>query len=206
MKKLITLAICCLVALGAAAQVRIGLKAGGQYTYTWDTEFERLKMPGYVFGLTAEYKINDSKWSLAPELLFSSSYHTNHENYLILPEELNLEASDFHNSTCNNYLQLPVLMRYNVSPKVGLDIGPQVNLMVYDKSTMEYTLNGTKHTHKGKFDSENRSFTFGLAAGVTYKPTDHIFVQARYALDLTHTYDFGSTKLGSAHVSVGYNF
>ena len=97
-------------------------------------------------------------------------------------------------------------MRYNVSPKVGLDIGPQVNLMVYDKSTMEYTLNGTKHTHKGKFDSENRSFILGLAAGVTYKPTDHIFVQARYAVDLTHTYAFGSTKLGSAHVSVGYNF
>ena len=206
MKKLITLAICGLVALGAAAQLRIGIKAGGQYTYTWDTEFERLKMPGYVFGLTAEYKINDSKWSLAPELLFSSFYNTNHENYLILPEELNLEASDFHNSTCNNYLQLPVLMRYNVSPKVGLDIGPQVNLMVYDKSTMEYTLNGTKHTHKGKFDSENRSFILGLAAGVTYKPTAHIFVQARYAVDLTHTYAFGSTKLGSAHVSVGYNF
>lgn len=206
MKKLITLAICGLVALGAAAQLRIGIKAGGQYTYTWDTEFERLKMPGYVFGLTAEYKINDSKWSLAPELLFSSSYHTNHENYLILPEELNLEASDFHNYSCLNYLQLPLLMRYNISPKVGLDVGPQVNLLVYYKVTEKYRLNGTKHTHKGKFDSENKSFTFGLAAGVTYKPTDHIFVQARYALDLTHSYDFGSTKLGSAHVSVGYNF
>ena len=187
MKKIITLAICGLVALGAAAQVRIGIKAGGQYAYTWDSEFKRLNMPGYVVGVTAEYKINDSKWSLAPELLFSSSYHTNHENYLILPEELNLEASDFHNYSCRNYLQLPLLMRYNISPKVGLDVGPQVNLLVYYKVTEKYRLNGTEH-------------------GVGVLLAEVVPVQARYALDLTHTYDFGSTKLGSAHVSVGYNF
>ncbi|OUR91778.1 hypothetical protein A9Q87_08185 [Flavobacteriales bacterium 34_180_T64] len=66
---------------------------------------------GFVFGVYAEYGLTETL-SVAPELQFSTE-GSNHENF------------------ANDYLNLPVLLKYSLIDRISIGVGPQLGLKVH---------------------------------------------------------------------------
>ncbi len=150
------------------AQVELGLKGGANYvnnvvvTDLFDNGSDyRL---GYHAGVFARISLSE-KFSLSPELLFSD------KGFKIL-EDVTDPDSDYSNLKLS-YLNVPVLLGYNVFDKLTLQAGPEFG----------YLLSAST-----KFDGEsidvgniwNNEFDFGLAVGLTYAITEKISLGGRY--------------------------
>lgn len=77
-----------------------------------------------------------------------------------------------------DYISMPVLLVYNISPRFGLIAGPQAELLISAKSTADGI--STNITH----DVEERSI--GVVGGFEVQASRSIFFSARYLLGFNH--------------------
>jgi hypothetical protein len=117
---------------------------------------------GFTFGVIINF-------NLADNLLLQPGYYFSQRN-----------GTDKSTGTdySMNYLSLPVLLSYNISPAIAFAAGPQVELLISAKNK----INGvsTNITH----DTEERSI--GLTAGIDLKPFHSFLISARYMQGLNH--------------------
>ena len=197
MKKFFVLIAAAIVSMSAMAQVQFGAKVGFDMTNFWGEDVEHGMKPSYQAGLVMEYKFNPH-FAIAPEVVFAS------QGGKFKAIEMNLFGLDVSkNVTFNtNYINVPVMLKYYVSPAFSIDFGPQVGFNVYSKVSVE----GYDKAYDLK--DNTKGVDFGLGLGGTYNLTENAFVQARYTMGMTKVFDgdYNKEKNGNIQIAFGMKF
>ncbi|WP_353780038.1 outer membrane beta-barrel protein [Winogradskyella sp. 3972H.M.0a.05] len=156
-----------------AQDVKYGVKAGmsiSNMDYEGTPIVRNEHRNGFVFGVFIEYGLTE-KLSLVPELQFSG-------------EGANLEGFR------NDYINLPVLLKYTFFEKLGLGIGPQAGLKVNKKN------DGFKN------------MVFSGVGYIEYAITDEFALDARYNYGFSNVFDdepgFPEAKTGVIQFGINY--
>ncbi|WP_109300789.1 porin family protein [Aquimarina sp. AU474] len=112
---------------------------------------------GIVVGFLAEYPITE-KVSVQPEFQYSSQGNDD--------ETLRVD-----------YLQLPILLKYNFSNTFNVHIGPQVGLKIWEWED------------NAGIDANFNTFDFTALAGVGVNITESFFADLRYGFGLSNIID-----------------
>ena len=206
MKKITIALMCMLLTAGAAMaqkQFTFGPKIGVDYTHFWGKNAYHGGQLNYQAGLFMEYRFT-SRFSIAPEVVFAAQggkYEVKDYN----DGDGYFDAKFTENV---NYINIPVMFKYYVSPALSIDLGPQLGINVYSKYTVESKdkhLN-IKETEDQKDDT--KTIDVGVGLGLTYNIAKDVFVQGRYTLGLTEVFDksWDTGKNGNAQIAIGYRF
>jgi len=197
MKKFFVLIAAAIVSMSAMAQVQFGAKVGFDMTNFWGEDVEHGMKPSFQAGLVMEYKFSP-RFAIAPEVVFAS------QGGKFKAIEMNLFGLDVSkNVTFNtNYINVPVMLKYYVSPAFSIDFGPQVGFNVYSKVSVE----GYDKAYDLK--DNTKGVDFGLGLGGTYNLTENAFVQARYTMGMTKVFDgdYNKEKNGNIQIAFGMKF
>ena len=191
MKKIAIALMCMIMATGAAMaqkQFTFGPKVGFDLTHYWGENVYHGMKPSYQAGLFMEYRATD-KFAIAPEVVFASQggKHDKITHYV-------------------NYINVPVMLKFYVTPEFSIDFGPQVGFNVYSKVSED--------GHSSDIKDYTKDVDFGLGLGGTYNIAKDVFVQARYTMGLTKVFDSkllemldaDKAKNGNVQISIGYRF
>jgi len=131
-----------------------------------------------VVGFLADFALTE-KLRLQPELQYSGQGNKN--------KDLRI-----------NYLQIPVVLKYNITNLFNVQLGPQAGIKIW-----EWEDNQSGITDFSTFD-------FAVVAGVGVNVTDNFFVDLRYAQGLSNVFDEDGSAPGvdgtstNIQLSVGY--
>ena len=216
MKQRIVIALMCMIlATGVALAQKtfsFGPKVGLDYTHFGGKNASHGGQLNYQAGLFMEYRFTD-KFSVAPEIVFAAQGGKT-DGLVFIPigaDWTNYTTyADADNIYYMNYINIPVMLKYYVTPKLSIDFGPQIGFNVYHKCTTKSPGIDYKKTIDLK-DAKKVDFALGL--GVTYNITENVFIQARYTMGLTDVFKFNKenafpihTKNGNAQISIGFRF
>lgn len=203
MKKTMIALVCMLMAAGTAMAQKnftIGPKVGVDYTHWWGKNINDESALSYQAGMFMEYRMNN-KFAIAPEVVFAAHNRPTMEWH----DWIDIDpARDVITTYHTNYINIPVMLKYYVTPSLSIDLGPQFGFKVYDKSTDKWEEDGKEI--KEKHNMGHRSFDFGLGLGATYNFNEKVFVQLRYTLGLVPLYKGSNARNGNAQLSIGYRF
>ena len=185
MKKVLVMIAAAIVCTSAMAQVQFGAKVGVDATNFWGKDMNHGMQLNYQAGLVMEYKFSP-KIAIAPEAVFAA-------------QGGQFKIVDVKNTYTTNYINVPVMLKYYVSPAFSIDLGPQVGFNVYSK---------VKTDDLKPADKKNgtESVDFGVGLGGTYNLTEKTFVQARYTMGMTNAFEVGDAKNGNVQVAFGMKF
>lgn len=176
MKNLIALALLLICILNTQAQIKLGIKAGANFS-DLDGTFNSKMRTGFHAGAVLEIKAF-SNFSIQPELLYSS------------------QGAKFNSSTITeinyNYITVPVMAKYYLLTDIfSIEAGPQFAFLVNDN---------VGNTFK------TQSFDFGAVGGVGLNITKSLFAQAHYVIGLSNTTTDANITNRVIQVSLGYFF
>lgn len=187
----------------AQQQIKIGPKAGVNFSTLSDLSKAKT-LTGYYVGAVAEVKLAD-KFSIQPELVFSSQGAKNIYSEVVLGDIVN-----HHNHDVINSINLPILGKYFVTNSLSIELGPQFGLLVKAENQDKITINGEEIKENRDFKDELNLFDFGIAAGLAYDLTNGLFVNARYNYGLTNVGKtgeyYGDSKNRVIQLGVGFKF
>ncbi|UZO80255.1 PorT family protein [Aquimarina sp. ERC-38] len=133
---------------------------------------------GVAVGFFAEYYVTNHI-SIQPELQFSSQGNK--------AEDLRV-----------NYIQLPVIFKYNFNQVINLQLGPQAGLKIW-----EWEDNGLREAN---FNTIN----FAAVGGLGFNITDNFYIDARYEYGINNLYEQEGIQrefkgnLTNIQLSIGY--
>ncbi|MBE0424788.1 MAG: PorT family protein [Lutibacter sp.] len=185
MKKMIFVAAIAIFSLVSVnAQTSFGAKAGLNVANLIGDVTDNESLIGFNAGVFVEIPLADSFY-IQPELIYSTQ-GAKFDFPIIGSTDLKL-----------NYINLPIMFKYDVANRFYLEAGPQVGFLVAaDLGDLDV---------KDSYESTDFAANFGLSYGFTEK----IFAQARYNLGLSNIVkDNGSDKVSNATMSfsLGYKF
>lgn len=211
MKKIAIALMCMILATGIAMAQKaftFGPKIGVDYTHYWGKNSLHGGQLNYQAGMFFEYRFNN-KFSIAPEVVFAAQGGKN--DGVVISEKSPTGYADVVYTDHLNYINVPVMLKYYVTPALSIDFGPQLGVNVYHKCTVKGK-DGHKD-YKKTYDTDAQSVDFGIGLGLTYNITKDVFVQGRYTMGLTDAYKkfLGATypinsKNGNAQIAIGYRF
>jgi len=204
MKKVFALIAAAIVCMSASAQVQFGAKVGFDMTNFWGSNVDHGMKPGYQAGLVMEYKFNPN-FAIAPEVVFASQGGKSKAFALdITNNDINLTTTDIKYTA--NYINVPVMLKYYVTPEFSIDFGPQVGFNVFNK---------VSHKNLSKsidIKDSTKPVDFALGLGGTFNLTENAFVQARYTMGLTKVFKDedvigeNNAKNGNVQIAFGMKF
>ena len=202
MKRIAIAFVCMIMATGAVMAQKtftFGPKIGVDYTHFWGKNAKHGGRFNYQAGVFFEYRFT-SEISIAPEVVFAAQ-GGKYKNEMFGIKHTFTEHV--------NYINVPVMLKYYVTPSLSIDFGPQVGFNIYSKFTDELD----DGTHKGKTVTDQKDATksvdFGVALGLTYNIAKDVFVQGRYTMGMTSvlkTGEYNEAKNGNAQIAIGYRF
>ena len=195
MKKFFVLIAAAIVSMSAMAQVQFGAKVGVDATNFWGKDVPHGMQLNYQAGLVMEYKFSP-KFAIAPEAVFAAQGGKDKVFFMDLGDKTIETDMTYH----TNYINVPVMLKYYMSPAFSVDFGPQVGFNVYSKYSVKDEAFDIKEATK--------NVDFGLGLGGTYNLTENAFVQARYTLGMTKVFegDFNKEKNGNIQLAFGMKF
>ncbi|MBR5031060.1 MAG: PorT family protein, partial [Muribaculaceae bacterium] len=171
MKKIAIALMCMIVATGAAMaqkQFTFGPKIGVDYTHYWGEYVGHDGVLNYQAGLFMEYRFTD-KFSIAPEVVFAAQ---GGKYKWIKDVSTNIE----YNTTDHvNYINVPVMLKYYVTPALSIDLGPQIGFNIYSKATDKWTVGDKEFKDTYELES-TKDIDFGVGLGLTYNIAKDVFV------------------------------
>ena len=199
MKKFFVLIAAAIVSMSAMAQVQFGAKVGVDATNFWGKDAEHGMKIGYQAGLVMEYKFNPH-FAIAPEVVFAAQ--GGKTKGLALDwngHGIDVKTTDVKFNV--NYINVPLMFKYYVSPDFSIDLGPQVGFNVYSKTS-------AKGVDAIDMKEITKSVDFGVGLGGTYNLTENAFVQARYTMGMTNVFDIDDSheKNGNIQIAFGMKF
>jgi len=172
------------VASVVAQGIGFGIKAGANIANTdISSDFGSLNTKskfGFHAGAFATIMFSD-KLGIQPELLYSS-------------QGSEYDEPSFTGELNMSYLNIPVLLRYNLNEMFSLHVGPQFGFL----TKAEEDLNGTVSDIKDDFKGSDISAAFGLDVDLPMK----LGFGARYVLGLSNVLEDGSS-FGNAELKNG---
>ena len=197
MKKVLVLIAAAIVCMSASAQLQFGAKVGVDATHFWGKDTPHGMQLNYQAGLMMEYKFSP-KFAIAPEVVFAAQGGKD-------TRKVDLVDADctFH----TNYINVPVMLKYYVSPAFSIDLGPQVGFNVYSKMTAKGKTTNVEAKWTEDLKEDTKTVDFGVGLGGTYNLSDNAFVQARYTLGLINVFEGGGDcKHGNIQLAFGMKF
>lgn len=159
-------------ATGIAQETKYGVKAGltvSNLDFDGSPIIDNKHRNGFVFGVFVDYGITEN-FSIVPELQYSGE---------------GANASDFR----NDYLNFPVIFKYNIFGNVSLGVGPQVGLKIH------------------KDNDGFRNFVFATVGYFEYAITDEFAIDARYNYGLSNVFDSNLTpEATNGVIQFGINY
>ena len=193
MKKVFVLIAVAIVSMSAMAQVQFGAKVGVDATNFWGKDIKHGMQLNYQAGLLMEYKFSP-KFAIAPEVVFAT------QGGKIVIDNPSLSVSQREAKYTTNYINVPVMLKYYLSPAFSIDLGPQVGFNVYSKAKIG---DGDPYDRK----DFTKAVDFGVGLGGTYNLTDNAFIQARYTLGMTKVFKSDmDCKNGNIQLAFGCKF
>ena len=154
-------------------------------------------------GLVVEIPI-DEKFSIQPELLFSIQGAKSDGVMEIEGDLYNVDER-----LILSYINVPVMVKYYITPKFGVHAGPQFGFLVSAKDKIEFNdgagVAGDETVDvKDSFKTIDASFGLGLS----YDFTEKIFAETRFNIGLSNISDVETVDLQNNvfQISVGYRF
>ena len=157
-----------LITPSISAQAQFGVKGGLNYT-TFKVDIKQNFYPrtAYNFGIYADFELTNT-FAIQPEILFSS------------------KGADFNKSVVTNeekfvfnYLNLPVLAKFQPTAKLGILAGPELGYLLSARAKGD----GINNDIKERLGVRN--FDLGIAIGVEYEPINRMGVGVRYSYGIT---------------------
>ena len=105
-----------------------------------------------------------------------------------------------------NYINIPLMFKYQVADKFSLEAGPYVGFLTSAK--LEFDIEGLGSGTEDMKDMV-KSTDFGLGLGMNYEFSDVIFANARYQAGLTQIGDTGEgddIKNSVFQIGLGFRF
>jgi opacity protein-like surface antigen len=183
MKKIILTAVAVLSLSFANAQdVKYGVKAGLNFSSLTNAEGAKSQV-GLNLGGFAKIGLSD-KFAIQPELLFST------------------QGAKFDGGSLNyNYINIPVMAKYNVADKFSLELGPQIGFLMSAKAKASGDSVDVK--------SALKSSDFGINFGAGYEVSDNISIGVRYCMGLSQTQKelyAGETAVKNTNIQLGLGY
>ncbi len=220
-RQILAMAMALLLSIGAMAQGKLQFKAfdgtitGGvkfamNLPHFWCGSLPHGFRNGGQVGVFVEYRSSKpelSKWSIAPELVFSSQggkFKVSEAVAKVLGQKFELQgmaaALNKELVVTANYINIPIMLKYRFSPFFSVEAGPQVGFNVYNKVKIDGV--------DGNIDLDKVSHTVdvGLGAGATYYLTDYVMFHIRYNMDFINTYKHIDDKNGNIQIGAAYRF
>ena len=178
MKKNILLALVVLFALNmiSAQDAKYGFRLGiniSSLNSDLSGDFEDGRV-GVAAGFLAEFPINN-KWSLQPEIQYSAQGNQN--------DQLRTD-----------YINLPILLKYNFTDIVNVFAGPQAGLKIWEWENNE----------------NYKTFDFAAVVGLGFNITENFFADVRYAYGLVNVFEddglFGNFDANSSNIQIGVGY
>lgn len=162
--------------LAAQAQLKIGIKAGANFSDLDGVSIDTEMRTNFHFGAVAELKLPGS-FALQPELLYSS-------------QGAKIDSAAFDDIKYD-YITVPVMLKYYlISDLLNVELGPQFAFLVNDNASVE----------------DPSTFDFAALGGVGVDLGQHLFLQGRYVLGLTDASANADVTNRVIQLSVGYKF
>jgi hypothetical protein len=161
MRKVFLFAIALIIINSSYAQVRFGLKAGGNLANVDGFDKSKMKL-GLSAGPALQIKLANV-FFLQPELLYSIK---------------GSQSDSLQNSDAKldlNYITLPILVGYRLAPNFSIKLGPEIGRLLSAKSDVNGTTKDVTDFYQ--------SFDFGADLGLAY-------TFKKLALDLRYNYGF----------------
>jgi hypothetical protein len=178
-----------------AQEVQFGAKAGVNFAnLTGDDVDNSDPITAFHVGAVAEIKINE-KFSVQPELLYSAKGATSKDSE---------EGFSYEYALNLDYIDVPIMAKYYVTPGLSLEAGPQIGFLVAAEAEIEEGSVSLTDDVKDQF----KTVDFGLNFGLGYKLDNGINFDARYNLGLSNIADDDDADLKNSvfQISVGYYF
>lgn len=164
----------------SAQQLNFGAKAGLNFaTLSGDGVEDVGSRTAFHLGLIGEIMLTD-KFAIQPEVLYSAQ-----------------GAKEDDVTWKLDYVAVPVMAKYFVTPGLSLEAGPQfafntLSEIEFEGETMEL--------------DEIEGMDLGLGLGLGYQIMQSAFVQARYVMGLSDIAEDADAKHSVFQISVGYKF
>lgn len=175
------------VTFSAQAQFGFGAKGGLSLTNLIGGGAPHDVMFNYHVGAFVEYRFSNHL-AISPEVLFSAQGGS-HKLSDIQIGDIITESTKQKWTT--NYVTVPVMLKLYATDRLSIDLGPQFGFNVTSKGKTQ-----SDNFEANSVDIKDFTETFELSAGlgITYYITHSIFIQGRYTIGLTKTYDSGVLK------------
>ena len=183
MKKLLLTAIIVLFTVISTSAQSFGAKAGLNIANVSGDVEDNKALLGLNVGVFAEFELSDWVF-LQPEILYSAQ-----------GVELKEEGVSFDFEM--DYLNIPVMFKFEVADDFNLEAGPQIGFLLSAK------LLGVD------VKDQMETVDFGANLGFSYDFTENLFVGARYNIGLTNIVKDSpdeSVKNSVFSISAGYKF
>ena len=190
MKKVFVLIAAAIVCMSAMAQVQFGAKVAVDATNFWGKDVKHGMQLNYQAGVMMEYKFTPS-FAIAPEVMFAAQGG----QYKVA----DIADKKIKTTYTTNYINVPVMFKYYVTPDFSIDLGPQVGFNVYSKTK-------TGDLKPVDIKDATKTVDFGVGLGGTYNIADNAFVQARYTMGMTNVFEHGDAKNGNIQLAFGARF
>jgi len=199
MKKIIFFAICLLVAGSVSAQgyyyghrrpvrrsaprnqsndfyrVRVGVAGGFNFADavdSYNSNYSTGSITAFHVGLTLDVPIA-YPLSFAPEVLYSQKGYS-------------AQTSDGNLTQRSNFIDVPLLAKFRLSPNFNFVIGPQVSFPISTTNTYDDGFNVTAKDH---YSTTNDRTVLDGVIGVGFDINPNVELRARYTIDFQETDD-----------------
>lgn len=172
MKKLLLASILvCLTTVCLAQEIKYGIRGSlnvSNLDFDPDATFENKHRNGFAFAGFVDFGFSE-ELSLRTELQWSAE-------------------GGKDEAIRADYIQLPIMLRLNVSERLSVGAGPQVNLKTW------------------KNNDGFSTFAFSGVLGAEYMITDELFVDARYSIGLSNILDTDLTDVEAKNHVMQFGF
>jgi hypothetical protein len=186
------------------AQIQFGLKGGlnisevltsnGEIAYVsgYPQTTRFFPMAGVQAGLLASVQLS-KKFSLQPELLFSAQGTTDRPSIMY-----SITATERYKF---NWINIPVLLKYNLPQGFFVETGPQFGLLISAK--INETVIGANGTTSYFVKDQFKTTEFGWALGTGYMFPYNLGFDVRYNLGLSNFSNVSASGMKNAPVLSG---
>lgn len=194
------LSLCMIIGTMAFAQStnepKFGVKAGGNLSgFTGSDSKSKL---GFYAGAFVNVPISEA-FSIQPEVVYSQQGAKAKDKYYFGV----ITVTDIKQIL--SYINVPVMVQYNATPKFYLEAGPEFGFLIKAKAKENFMNTPLNRDNKDLL----KTFNFGLGIGLGYKFTHNIGVNVRYIAGLTEIVkdDLGdSSKNTNFQLGLNYYF
>lgn len=193
MKKLLIVIAVALFSFTATAQgVNFGVKAGVNLaSINGDDAEDYSGLTSFHAGVVAEIPISD-QFSFQPELVYSA-------------QGAELSGGGDTSKYKLDYLNIPLMAKYEVTQGLNLEAGPQIGFLLSAKDEFDEFDESGEEDIKEFFNS----IDFGVGVGINYAMETGLNFGARYNLgisDINDGFELSTLQNGVFQISVGYLF